>query len=919
MIDWNLKLKALLHDPPHKQWVISIGSNKNARELLKLDTHSCPDGNYHRNTHEVLAERLLDCVCSDECIDEPEELAEKIKNADYISYPMNRVLLKFDENARNPTVRGDNIYFFDMFNENEIYDVLKRISESEHNKVKKLFKRIGEIPFGDRSQKMRFAFLFLWRFYPQIFPWMYTHPADSRTPNHSIYDHIVQVSSLASALPKPAFLLYTISPVQSFISTARKTQDLWAGSYLLSYLTWKSIELLIEELGPDAVIYPNLLGQPLMDKWFKEQKFNVGGIDKDFGRITEEYLEMFLKTKENLFDDSIEKITIANLPNRFLAIIPHEKKYIAEKCEKAFESELTNLAKRVTEKLCQLTEEADKEKKIKMERQVEGHLKSYFQVYWAVLPWMSGDINLNDKSVCNDALDEYCEVIGEDELYSLVKMIIRYSAFRKSKARLSDIGHAYPLLIKLTERLLGARKSVRDLKISQKHNKPAGICHLCGENEIIDANWEALGNKHPGIIREKEKICGVCLTKRLFPRVFADIFGVVEQCEEIRFPSTSEMAAVTTKKTIANPREFRYKFNGFDNKIKAKNNGKGIPSGNSVPALKDSPLNEIDGQWLMQESYRKEYFKNEYGLNVDEKDYDDIVKFLNQNNIDANRYYAVLQMDGDHMGQWLAGKMNPEIEKTIHTRLRQLLIAESKNIKDTKDILHQKHPITPSLHQTISRKLGFFALEKVRGIVENDHWGKLIYAGGDDVLAFLPAVEALDCAFCLQEEFKKILGSKASMSAGIVIVHHKFPLSIALTEANEAEKMAKNHYKRDAFCIKLITRSAEERVSGGKWEMYNFMNDLINVFKNDQLSSSVCSDLLRIVEDLTDENSQEKSKLLTDILGSEIKRILSRKKSKDKENMLTKEFIKTIIDEFTRYEFGYREFANLFAIAGFIA
>ncbi|MDH7526537.1 MAG: hypothetical protein QHH10_14690, partial [Peptococcaceae bacterium] len=72
MIDWNLKLKALLHDPPHKQWVISIGSNKNARELLKLDTHSCPDGNYHRNTHEVLAERLLDCVCSDECIDEPE-------------------------------------------------------------------------------------------------------------------------------------------------------------------------------------------------------------------------------------------------------------------------------------------------------------------------------------------------------------------------------------------------------------------------------------------------------------------------------------------------------------------------------------------------------------------------------------------------------------------------------------------------------------------------------------------------------------------------------------------------------------------------------------------------------------------------------------------------------------------------------
>lgn len=27
----------------------------------------------------------------------------------------------------------------------------------------------------------------------------------------------------------------------------------------------------------------------------------------------------------------------------------------------------------------------------------------------AVLPWMGQNIILNDKSVCNDALDEYCE------------------------------------------------------------------------------------------------------------------------------------------------------------------------------------------------------------------------------------------------------------------------------------------------------------------------------------------------------------------------------------------------------------------------------------------------------------------------------------------------------------------------------
>ena len=47
--------------------------------------------------------------------------------------------------------------------------------------------------------------------------------------------------------------IFTISPVQSFIAQARKTQDLYAGSQILSQLTKKAIET----IGEDNVIFPN--------------------------------------------------------------------------------------------------------------------------------------------------------------------------------------------------------------------------------------------------------------------------------------------------------------------------------------------------------------------------------------------------------------------------------------------------------------------------------------------------------------------------------------------------------------------------------------------------------------------------------------------------------------------------------------
>jgi CRISPR-associated protein Cmr2 len=64
------------------------------------------------------------------------------------------------------------------------------------------------------------------------------------------------------------FGIFQIGPVQEFITCAKKTQDFWSGSYLISYLTCVAIHAVVKACptdGKNAIIYPDLTNQPLYD------------------------------------------------------------------------------------------------------------------------------------------------------------------------------------------------------------------------------------------------------------------------------------------------------------------------------------------------------------------------------------------------------------------------------------------------------------------------------------------------------------------------------------------------------------------------------------------------------------------------------------------------------------------------------
>lgn len=881
-MDWKLKLKALLHDPPYKIKFIE--------------------------THKIEAEKLFGKIFPYETFKN-----EEVNIADQLASAQSRVIVKpsFQNEQiekdfeKKSAVNYDECEFIDIFSE-----IKEKIQTPDKNKVQDLFNKLGSLNFSNLEERAKFIFLFLWRFYPEIFPEINKHPADSRAPNHSIYDHLVQTSAIVSALPKPAFLLFTIGPVQSFISKARKTSDLWAGSYMLSYLIWESMKPIVEKFGPDAIIFPNLLGQPLFDRWLCDYKFS-GKTFKDILDTEFKDESWFKKFIDNAYLE--EKLTIANLPNRFLAVIPYsnDDERWGQKCREKFKEKLKDLAYKVFEKIQKYSKNPNPKSHI------EDHLLFYFQIYWVIMPWTKDGIyklpsrrDFQNEEKYNKAceeykekfvlpvLEDYKELFGETELYKTIQEIVDHPYYKPA-----NVGSAYSLLLELTEKLLGARKSVRDFK---QIEHPREKCNLCGEFEALEIDWSKLSEERPGIVKEGEKLCGVCLTKRLFPEIIKEELNL---SDEIKFPSTSEMASIGEKRRLKDDvkKEFKKKFENLKNKVS-------LPSSISVPKFKNDPLYDIDGEYLMRETYREEYFKREYGLSISSQDFQGILDFLRENDINPSRYYAILQMDGDNMGKWLKGEFNPKIEDTIHDKTKDALIqfSEREDKEKLQKILCSNHPTSPSIHQAFSRRLSEFALEHVRKIVEYNHFGKLIYAGGDDILAFLPIEEVLRCAHELQKAFEDVLSPKASMSAGILIVHHKYPLYLALRKVSEAEKKAKEVYGKNSFCIVFMAHSGEERECGGNWELINFIEDLICKFKTDEIPGVFPYQYLDVVEKLYDEDKNKNISNIKEILKNELKRIFMRKEGGDKEKL--KIYLEgEILPRFGNLE--VKNFANILVVA----
>lgn len=823
---WRWKLRAFLHDPPDKAMdIMDIQKHKErARHYLTLlGSEPLPRDALWPDWAASAADRIIDFASG--------------------------VQVNF---AREPVLKhplsGQDI---------DIGSLLATLPSLD---VNLLFEDVRQVLQGmARATSPKTLFLTLWRLLPERLReqrpdvgllWRHL-PADTRVPDHSIWNRMDATAALASATwggDHPAFLLFQVGPVQEFIATARRTQELWAGSLLLSYLSWQAIGAVGNEIGPDAILYPHLRRQPLCDRWLIAQGVALEAPDK-------------------------ERLLTPSLPNKFLALLPTgQAEDLARKAEAAVRQAWRQLSEAVRQFLDGKANQRGWD--CLWQKQVEAHL----EVYWAVLPW-AGDPEaarsqheslFGPESVRNfHDLQEQLKELAQAHSGNLVRLY-------------PNLGDCYGLLHREVQALLDGRKQARIFTPYEGDQREK--CTLCGAweqmgppdlaRQEVRQFWRALAEDLPPgqLNREgRERLCAVCLTKRFaFEAYFREKLGVTD----LPFPSTSNLAAAGFKvgvverlsKGCIKVRQAVQAYNGAMQRLK-ESLADGLPSiGRSLSYLYERAdrdedgqrFIDFDGEWLFEESFTLRRIEEDYRAKVDKATLDKLLgdcraalrRLKEAVGRSPSRYYAVLRMDGDLMGKWLAGEHEelPAVEKVLHPSASQALKSSQ-----TGRVLLCLRPrlIGPAVHAFISSALRDFSLDIVRYIVEKRHPGRVVYSGGDDLLALLPLEHVLAAARELRAYYSGLLrkrdgrlevdfggqmamipfgedvdrpdhllttmGARATASVGIALAHHLQPLEFALEAAHEMEEEAKKRYGRNAFAIAALKRSGERVETGARF------------------------------------------------------------------------------------------------------
>lgn len=213
-------------------------------------------------------------------------------------------------------------------------------------------------------------------------------------------------------------------------------------------------------------------------------------------------------------------------------------------------------------------------------------------------------------------------------------------------------------------------------------------------------------------------------------------------------------------------------------------------------------------------------------------------------------YYALILMDGDEMGAWLSaaeGKTRPHAD-SYHPQIRAALESRFGRDDAFRCYAEALRAPNPAWHMAISEALNHFALTLAPAIVHGQFNGRILYAGGDDLLAMLPVADLLpamaalraayagiepaavgalpeDAAFRSQKSgfvrhqgrVLRVMGANATASMGAVIAHHQTPLNLVLRELRAAEQRAKSEGGRDAFSISVLKRAGGAQRLTSKW------------------------------------------------------------------------------------------------------
>ncbi|MFN5067073.1 MAG: type III-B CRISPR-associated protein Cas10/Cmr2 [Aphanizomenon sp.] len=754
-------------------------------------------------------------------------------------------------------------------------------------------------------KNIKHLFWWLWRCLPEATCDLFKDnslmlmPAETRLPDASIWSHLSMTSALAGALAgydltaaqiqrwqgndelsHPYLAVFSFSPVQELIKSSRKMRDFWAGSWLLHYLSAKVCWKLANQYGPDTLLYPSLYQQPLIDHWLlqeieklkKEEK-----IDFDFSKWVKPPLP--------------ESLLTAGFPNVISLILPQDKVQAAmQTAQQTLLEEWLIIGDLVFK---ELHDKRHWMRELKPNHNSwQGWLKSQWQFYWTALPIGKQGIQLKSSAIDEQKDTEFQDWLDiqngtynlrtkENQLFKDKELDLLREAHKRrwkkyQRGFSANIGSWWGYIFDATRASLASVKNARNWELPTAFGPRSTISGIGpvvspgkdGKDWITEGDTKESWEKHDaGFFDGTEQLNATEVVKRCLHEILPDLLGIEE--EDITYPDlTSGVAGYLRVHETDTRHKLNFekacqaivdKYPDLKNTL-AKIRGKwGIPwmdkkqnstkyhcrllnAGWLVEDLQTPELNILQRQLEKAKEENKEEIRKQ--IIAKKRDYrEDIQKIITESYPKNNPsdWYVLAAGDGDSMSEWLKGIKLKNYGDYIPSEL-------SVNLESFPEFLAIQKRMGPSTHSALSRALLDFSNQLVPYLTQSRYAGRLIYGGGDDVLAYTNLWEwdkwLWDIRQCfkgaedphkefsnegdywqyLKDDGEKVglvdrplftMGSEATISFGIVIAHHSVPLAIALESLWEAEKKAKDHVYIDNNGEKKAKDAVQVRVLYG--------------------------------------------------------------------------------------------------------
>nr|WP_275973888.1 type III-B CRISPR-associated protein Cas10/Cmr2 [Argonema galeatum] len=732
-------------------------------------------------------------------------------------------------------------------------------------------------------------------------------PAETRLPDSSIWSHASITAALAGALAgyhltpadiekkwpsdktlsHPYLATFSFTPVQELIKASRKTRDFWAGSWLLHYISAAVSWKLAMQYGPDTLIYPSLYQQPLIDLWL---------------------LQKYPEFQHWIETPTSRSLLTAGFPNVLVLVLPKDKVADAMQTAKQTVKETWhNLGKLVFDEL-------QNEKKWMPDLQPNSStwfnwLNAQWQSYWSAVPIGKEGEELKNAAIPKERESEFQPWLDaqnqayipnpKDNLFHDDEIAFLREAYQQRLERQGrkfsvNVGSWWPKIFDQTRFALAAVKNARTWQIPTAFGPRSTISGLGpvvhpGADWITEAETKKYWQQQAGLFDGREQLNATETVKRTLEEILPELLGIEEDKIAASYPDLTAGVAGYLKvnaEDINHQQNFDTacqdileKFDWAKNALADMRSKWGIPWIDNDNTPKKYHPRLLNAGWLVEDAETPEItalqkslktekdpviiseitqeinkIKTEYRQNVQQ-----VIDTYYPNNNPAD-WYVLAAGDGDGMSEWLKGeKMKP---------YRQYIASNLATKGETfQKFLDLSKRMGPSTHSALSRALLDFSNKLVPYLTEERYAGRLIYSGGDDVLAYTNLWEwdnwLWDIRQCFrgdkdtQNEFNNegdywrwkdgklpedlvdrplfTMGTKATISFGIVIANQAVPLAIALENMWEAEKEgAKKHLSpdgkyKDAVQIRILYSNGNILKATAKFDTFQQWKELLTV------------------------------------------------------------------------------------------